>query len=134
MKNITVYTNDRKNRKITLTISGNVERFANIIPNRVILTGLSGQNVHASVSISPENKHPFKITDVTARDGKHIKYTLSEIKGANGTSYKLTLENMRKEKGRYHDTLYLKTDSKIKPKISINVYGNIYETPKKDKK
>jgi hypothetical protein len=134
MKNITVYTNDRKNRKITLKITGNVEKFVIINPNRVKLTGLSGQKIHASVSILPEKKYPFKITDVTARDGKHIKFTLSEIKGVNGTSYKLTVENLKKEKGRYHDTLYLKTDSKIKPKISINIFGNIYETLKKGKK
>jgi len=31
----------------------------------------------------------------------------------------LLIENLKKEKGRYHDYIYLKTDSKI------SVYGNI---------
>jgi len=46
----------------------------------------------------------------------------------------LTVENLKKVGGRYSDTIYLKTDSKIKPEIKIRVYGNIFEKHQKGKK
>jgi hypothetical protein len=42
-----------------------------------------------------------------------------------GAGYILIVENLKKEKGRYYDMISLKTDSKIKPLIKINVYGHI---------
>jgi len=46
----------------------------------------------------------------------------------------LIVENLKKGKGHYYDTIYLKTDSKIKPEIKIRVYGNILETHQKGEK
>ncbi len=37
----------------------------------------------------------------------------------------LTVENLKKEQGRYSDTIILKTDSKIRPEIKISVAGVI---------
>lgn len=57
----------------------------------------------------------------------NIRFTLEEAKPPRGTGYILTVENLKKEKGRYYDLISLKTDSKIKPLIKINVYGQIME-------
>jgi hypothetical protein len=46
----------------------------------------------------------------------------------------LIVENLKKAGGYYLDTIYLKTDSKIRPEIKIRVYGNILETHQKGKK
>jgi hypothetical protein len=54
-------------------------------------------------------------------------------RGARGNGYILAVENQKKEAGRYRDTIHLKTDSKLKPEIKVNVYGNIYEAPQKGK-
>jgi len=35
------------------------------------------------------------------------------------------VENLKQETGRYYDTIFLMTDSRVKPKISIQVYGKI---------
>jgi hypothetical protein len=40
--------------------------------------------------------------------------------------YILTIENIKKEKGKYHDVIHLKTNNKIHPEIKIRVYGNIF--------
>ena len=40
----------------------------------------------------------------------------------------LTVENLKNEKGRYWDTIDVKTDSTIKPRITIHVFGNITDS------
>ena len=47
--------------------------------------------------------------------------------------YVLTVENLKKTKGRYVDTIKFKTDSKIRPEIKIYVIGNILDRPKNEK-
>jgi hypothetical protein len=43
----------------------------------------------------------------------------------------LTVENLKKDKGRYYDTISLKTDSKIRPLIKVRVNGYILDKEKK---
>ena len=126
-KTAIVHTNDPANPKFTLTISGQVEKFVDLKPKYVRLTGYSGAQISVPVTIVPTDKYPFKITDVTSRSGTFIKYTLTERKANEGSGYTLLIENIKKEKGRYMDLLTLTTDSQIQPKITIRVYGNILE-------
>jgi hypothetical protein len=129
-KTATVHTNDPKTPKVTLTISGHVEKFVDLKPKYVRLTGYTGSKISVPVTIIPTDKYPFKITKVTARGGSDtfIKYTLKERTAEEGKGYTLLIENMKTEKGRYMDLLTLNTDSQIQPKINIRVYGNIMET------
>ncbi|WDN88807.1 hypothetical protein BuS5_01775 [Desulfosarcina sp. BuS5] len=124
-KYITLYTNDNNRPEINLTISGKVERFAVIEPPRVMLAGFAGESVKAEVFIIPEKKYPFTIVETGAKNGKNFSFKLKEIKKSGRSGYKLLIKNLKKEKGRYHDYIYLETDSKIKPQIKISVYGNI---------
>jgi hypothetical protein len=78
-----------------------------------------------TVKIIPEEKYSFKMVgDRTVRK-KYIRYKLKEAKRSERTEYVLTVANLKKEKGRYFETIKLKTDSKIRPEIRIRVYGNI---------
>ncbi len=106
-----------------------VEKFASITPNRIRLAGCVGKELKTSVSIIPEKKYPFKIVNVTAKQGKNIRYKIEEFKKSKISEYVLTVENIKKEIGRYFDIIHLKTDSKIQPEISIRVMGNIYGRP-----
>ena len=65
---------------------------------------------------------------------KYIRYELEEAKQSDKTEYVLTVANLKKEKGRYFETIRLKTDSKIRPDIRIRVYGNILNRPVGGKK
>ena len=125
-KNIRVQTSDKKKPQFNLTVKGEVEKFVTISPSRVRLSGQPGTLIKSTVKIIPEKKYPFKILSHRAREGKHIAYELTSSDGANGTEYRLVLENLKKEKGRYNDVIYLKTDSKIRPELRVRVYGNIY--------
>ena len=124
-KTASVYTSDVRHRRTDLIISGQVEKFATIRPKHVNLRGYAGDSLKASVSIVPEKKYPFKILKISARDGKNIKFQLNEVEVSANRAYELEVENLKPDTGRYYDMILLETDSKIRPQISIRVYGNL---------
>ena len=124
-KSITVETNDQKNPKLNLTVFGMVEKFVTIIPKNVILRGFVGDQLKTTVKIIPEEKYPFKIIESKAINGKNIRFKLEEHKLSKEMEYVLTVENLKKDKGRYSDNISLKTDSEIRPLIRISVNGSI---------
>ena len=124
-KHATLFTNDEKNPRLQLTISGSVDKFVTIKPNRVKLRGVVGDEIKSKVTITPEKKYPFKIVKASARNGKDIHFELSEEKGDEGPVYALVIKNKRLQQGRYFDMITLETDSEIQPKLSIRVYGDL---------
>ncbi len=126
-KSATVHTNDQKRPTLRLTVSGPVERFVKISPSRVVLNGDTETVISRRVEILLEEKFPFKILDAKARKGENIRFELSELTGTDPKGYQLSVENLKKSKGRYFDQIILKTDSEIKPEIHISVSGLIKE-------
>jgi hypothetical protein len=98
-----------------------VERFADITPDNVRLKGEAGDKLQATVRIVPQEKYPFKIVASRAGDGRNIRFELQEEAGG----YLLTIINLKADPGRYRDTVYLETDSKLKPTIGVNVHAVI---------
>jgi hypothetical protein len=129
-KGARVKTNDTGTPEHILTMTGRVEKFADISPRFLRMVGMAGQPLSSSVTITPEKKYDFKITKASAVKGTHIKVSLSpRPEGTPG--YIVSVENLKKTMGRYYDTVVLKTDSKLKPVIRIKVYGNIIKSNKK---
>lgn len=120
-----MYTDDSKNAEINLSISCNVEKVVTVSPDSVILNGSADQPLKNVVKIVAEEKYPFKIISARSDKGENIRFKLEEVKNSNNHEYLLTVENMRKEKGRYADAVYLETDSNVKKEIKIRVFGNI---------
>jgi len=118
-------TTDPKKPVTQLTISGPVKNFATITPKNIRLYGKVGEPVEETVRIVPEVSYPFKILGTKAQIGRDISYQLTSEKQTPGGAYLLTVENLKQETGRYYDTIFLMTDSRVKPKISIQVYGKI---------
>ncbi len=124
-----VYTDDKKHPQQDLIISGQVEKFVTIRPQHANMRGTVGDSVKSTVTIIPEKKYPFKILNLRAKDGKYIKYQLEETKESNTFAYKLNIENLKTDAGRYYDSIILETDSKVRPQLSVRVYG--YLRPRK---
>lgn len=110
-----------------LTVVGNVQNFVSIVPKRVVLRGFAGDPIKATVKIIPEDKYPFKIKGAKAINTKNIRFNLEEAEHSKKMEYILSVENVKKDKGRYFDTIKLETDSKIRPEIQISVIGNILD-------
>lgn len=98
------------------------------------MRGFVGDQITNKVKIIPEEKYPFKIVGDRNVHKKNIRYELEEAKRSKKIEYVLTIANLKKEKGRYFETIRLKTDSKIRPDIRIRVYGNIFDRPAGGKK
>ena len=124
-----VYTNDQTRPQQDLVISGQVEKFVTIRPQHANIRGFVGDPIKATVTVIPEKKYPFKIINLRAKDGKNIKYQLEETTVSDTTAYKLNIENLKTDAGRYYDAIILETDSKIRPQLSVRVYG--YLRPRK---
>jgi hypothetical protein len=124
-KNAGVYTNDKKHPQQDLVISGQVETFVTIRPKHANMRGIVGDPIKGTVTIIPDKKYPFKIIDSRAKDGKNIKYQLKETTVSDTTAYQLNIENLKTDAGRYYDAIILETDSKIRPQLSVRVYGHL---------
>jgi hypothetical protein len=124
---IRLFTTNKTQKEITIPIWGEIKapEIASIKPRRLTLKGSAREPVKGSVKIIPNAKYPFSITEVKPRDGKNIKYDLREVEESGKKIYILTVENLKKEKGRYYDTINLKTDSKYMPEIRISVSAGI---------
>jgi len=100
----------------------------------VKLEGAVGEEIKRTITITANEKYPFKIINARAKVGKDIRYELKEIKQSGGEKYLLYVENLKKQKGRYYDIIYLKTNKRPLPEIIIRVQGNITDIlPKEDK-
>jgi hypothetical protein len=128
-KNAGVYTNDKTRPQQDLVISGQVETFVTIRPKHANMRGMVGDPIKGTVTIIPEKKYPFKIINLRAKDGRNIKYQLEETTVSDTAAYKLNIENRKTDAGRYYDAIILETDSKIRPQLSVRVYG--YLRPRK---
>jgi hypothetical protein len=106
-----------------LVITGPVEKFVTIQPRQVNLRGYAGDPVASTVTITPGDKYPFKIVNSRARDGKNIRYRLETVKTAGSPAYKLKVENVKPDSGHYYDAIVLDTDSKIRPQVTVRVFG-----------
>ena len=124
---IRLFTTNKIQKEIILPIWGDIRapEIASIKPMRLTLKGSPGETVKGSVNIIPNDKYPFSITEVKPRDGKNIRCDLKEVEESGKKIYVLTVENLKKEKGRYFDIINLKTDSTYLPEIRISVSAGI---------
>jgi hypothetical protein len=124
---IDIFTNDPTNPKLQVSVQGAVEKFANIIPNKVRLSGKANDAITAVVQIVPLPKYPFKIIKHEVKEGLHMRYKFEEKTENGTTTYLISIENTKKDPGLYKDVILLKTDSAVRPEIQIPVTGNILQ-------
>ena len=122
---IRVDTNDPGKGEFDLTVTGHVDPIAIITPERATLTGNEGEEIKTEILITSDARNPFKIISAEPKMAGNISCSLKEIDGSKPIKYLLTIKNIRKEKCKYRDYVYLKTDSDVRPGISINVKGEI---------
>lgn len=104
-----------------------MDNFVDINPTRVRMTGQAGQDISKEVTIVPLDKYPFKIVEAKPEKDGNIRVEVKEEKDKK--AYLLTIFNLKQEKTRYYDNIIVKTDSKIRPELTISVYCNVAEKP-----
>ena len=125
-KRFTVHTNDPIQSKTVLSVSGKIKGYVRIKPKYIRLLGKTGQELRQTVKVLPFKEFPFKVRSVTAREGKHLRYELKPLpRKKEPQGYLLIVYNTMEAAGSYQDRITIETDSKVKPKIEIPVYGRI---------
>lgn len=120
---VKVDTNDPRQPRLELSVSGEVREFASVLPRYVTLMGRAGTEVGEIITILPI--HPFTVRGVRAQEGKHIRVSVNEKMTGGRKSYVVTVENTLKKPGWYSDLVIVETDSAVKPQIRIGVRGEI---------
>ncbi len=121
-----MYTNDPQHKTISLKVSGAVEKMVLIEPNVVRLTGKAHGEIAAVVKVTPTEKYPLIIKELTVKNEKTVGVTLVPP-GEEGAAWQIKVTNKQTRPGRYFDMITLVTDSTLQPEIRINVFGNILE-------
>ena len=121
---VRVETNDPEQGSFDLSVQGHVDPVLRIEPKRITLEGNAGENIESELIITSDPRHHFKITSVTSKKG-NASCSFKELEDPESSKYLLTVKNLIKEKGDYRDYIYLKTDSDVRPGISIMVKGDI---------
>jgi hypothetical protein len=124
-KTVTVITDDPNRPRIPLTIKARIIKPYTLSPESVKLKGSLGKPIKRTLNIAPTGDNPFTIQEIIARRGRNIRFNLEKIKKRDRMRYRLTVENTATTPGIYFDTLYVKTDSDLKPVIPITVIGKI---------
>ncbi len=120
-----VHTNAFTRSQFNLAMVGAVEKFADITPPRARLFGRVDQDIRTVARIIPRDKYPFEIKAVRSENPGNIHFELQRQDTASKTAYHLTITNLKREAGRYYDTLIIETDSAIMPEIKYFVIGII---------
>ena len=98
------------------------------------LRGTAGEKLQGTVNIVPEDKYPFKVLSVGAREGKLKRVGLSEGNEGGKRAYTLLVENLKTEAGSFNDTVVLKTDSPLQPELDVRVFVYLRAGPPAEKK
>jgi hypothetical protein len=96
-------------------------------PKVARLVGKAGELIQTDVTITPPPINQFNITDVSVKDGKHIRFNMKPDSESDTQKFILHISNIKPDPGRYFDKITLKTDSLISPEIDIRVFGIIRE-------
>ncbi len=122
---VRVQTNDPKWPWLELVISGKVEKFAEVRPERLNLSGPAGEPLVAQVEIIPRPEQPFTVGRIQAQVGTAIRFAMVQHCRDGHDRCIIQVENTRDVPGRYADLLLVETDNPIKPAIPIPVVGMI---------
>ncbi len=109
-------------KKFYLTILGKVTRIVEIKPRVVSLSGVPGDSLSATVTITPLNSHDMKILGITQKFNTNIKADLVAPK-AGQRQWTVNITAFSDKADDFYDILTLKTDNPLKPKLKIRVYA-----------
>ena len=108
------------------TVTGRVEKWVNIHPKVVHLSGTVGKPIRATVRIVPLETCPFEILETSSKQGVFLRSELKEVQTAGPKGYSLAVEDVRNQPGRYRDVVTLIPSDNLPP-IRISVFADIRE-------
>lgn len=121
-RKIQVTTNDPEQTVTDLIVAGTVERFAEVSPKTLMLSGRAGRQIERIVKILPSKKYSFRILGAVPDDAR-IECFID--KPDDTGVYRLRVRTTGEQKGRFKYRLKITTDSSLRPEIDIPVVVKI---------
>lgn len=120
-KSITVKSNDPKIPNYTLTISGEIAEIISTSPKRINFGSVYvGGKIDKTVTVTSDSH--FEIKKITPSR----PFLQASIKEENENSYTINItSNGSHDIGRFSGAIYIETDNKIQPKVTIPFFGEI---------
>ena len=132
IERILVKTDDPKNKKFYLRITGKVKKIVKINPGTVALIGSPGQTLSQVVTIEPVQMDELKIHDMTLKYNTQIKAEL--IKPGQGEKiWQVKVSCYCDHSADLYDFITLKTDNPNKPILNIKVYATFEQAEPREK-
>ncbi|MFC1867702.1 hypothetical protein ACFL0H_06170 [Thermodesulfobacteriota bacterium] len=118
-KKAKVYTNDPKNRLVTLTVEAFIKVPVQIFPGRVYLYGDEGQIISKSLKITAKEEEPLKLEPDHFNLTEKVAYQIEVVEP--GKIFIIKFRNIHTLAGTSKGILKLKTNYPEKPEISIPI-------------
>ncbi len=130
-KKILVKTDDPANAQFHLTITGKVDRIVEIKPSVVSLSGVPGESMESMVTIIPAENHDFNIIEMVQKFNTNIKAQLLAPEQGK-REWRIRINSFSDKADDFYDIITLKTDSPLKPKLTVRVYAIYLDKTAKD--
>ncbi len=123
-KKVYVESNDPKNPRLTLVLTGKVNRDIDVTPTFVRIGKLAvGATTTQTVCVQSELGTPFRILELSATSPN---VHLSEVREAEGGGYEFDVTaGPVDEPGRLSSSIIITTDSERQSRLSMVLYGSI---------
>ena len=125
-----MFTDDPNNPTTYLTIQGFVEKVVDITPKTIVFQGDSGDIMEKTITIIPTEKYPLNILDLEFKNGQYLTCELKKTQINGKQAFKILVKIKKDAKNNFYDKVLIKTDSSVKPLISIWVRARLKTTPK----
>jgi len=122
---VSIQTNDPKQPVLTLTLTGKVEKFMEIRPAQARLEGQAGVPLSVEIEILQNKEYPFTILGVETKRADSIRAEVVVPCDTVTQRCILRVENLRTTKGRYAETITVRTDNGARQSFPIPVVGII---------
>jgi len=130
-KEARIYSNDPKNRIMTITIRADVKLSIQVSPQKIKLVGYEGTVITESVIISANMERPLEIEPTQLNLSERVTYEIEVIEP--GRIFKVNFKYTPLEGDNLNGTLIIKTGYPEKPNIAIPVNARFQrKTTRKD--
>jgi hypothetical protein len=128
-KSARVYTNDRANSVIRLSVKGFVKVPILVSPRQIRLYGKEGQTLTGAVEVRAELDRPLTLTPSQYDLTEKVAYSIEETE--KGKGFKIHFTTIASSPQVYRGVLKLKTNYPEKPEVTVWIKVRIQKKAKK---
>ncbi|MCD4719827.1 MAG: DUF1573 domain-containing protein [Desulfobacula sp.] len=125
VKTIRIFSNDPLQPEIILDITAKVLKAVKVQPDRIFFNGLAGRELKQTVTIcAPDNK-PFSLKFKKSQLSDQVGFSIEKKKN---NSWLVHIKNKAQKAETSRGRIFLTTDIKYRPLITIPVYSRIHDS------